>query len=87
MKSSEVSTKPRSPAASFSFKGEETKHTTVEWFIRHCLMLLWLKINATQIATIHDPTSRAFISGDLKLLRGPFYKLTNKRSFLLMRCK
>ena len=33
MKSCEVSTKTRSPAASFSFKGQATKHTTVKWSI------------------------------------------------------
>ena len=33
MKSSEVSTKTRSPPASFSFKGQATKHTTVTQFL------------------------------------------------------
>ena len=33
MKSSEVSTKTRSSPASFSFKGQATKHTTVKWSI------------------------------------------------------
>ena len=33
MKSSEVSIKTRSPPASFSFKGQATKHTTVKWSI------------------------------------------------------
>ena len=33
MKSSEVSTKTRSPPASFSFKGQATKYTTVKWSI------------------------------------------------------
>ena len=32
-KSSEVSIKTRSPPASFSFKGQATKHTTVKWSI------------------------------------------------------
>lgn len=31
--SSDVSTKTRSTAASFSFKGQETKHTTAKWSI------------------------------------------------------
>ena len=30
-KTSEVSIKTRSPPASLSFKGQETKHTTVKW--------------------------------------------------------
>ena len=33
MKSSEVSIKTRSTLASFSFKGQATKHTTVKWSI------------------------------------------------------
>ena len=32
-KSSEVSIKTRSPPASLSFKGQATKHTTVEWSV------------------------------------------------------
>ena len=38
-KSSEVSIKTGSPPASFSFKGQGTKHTTIKWSIlnNHCL--------------------------------------------------
>ena len=38
-KSSEVSIKTRSPPASLSFKGQATKHTTVEWSIVSSLAL------------------------------------------------
>ena len=34
-KSSEASIKTRSPPASFSFKGQATKHTIVKWSITH----------------------------------------------------
>jgi len=43
--SSDVSIKTRSTAASFSFKGQETKHTTAKWSIG----MIWhlrLKLNA-----------------------------------------
>ena len=37
-KSSEVSIETRSPPASLSFKGQATKHTTVEWSILKVLL-------------------------------------------------
>ena len=37
MKSSEVSIKTRSPPASFSFKGQTTKHTTVRLVVGICM--------------------------------------------------
>ena len=39
-KSSEVSIKTRSPPASISFKGQATKHTTVEWSILKVLQFV-----------------------------------------------
>ena len=43
MKNSEVSIKTRSPPASFSFKGQATKHTTVKWAIGLCSnFVFWL---------------------------------------------
>ena len=39
-KSSEVSIKTRSPRASFSFKGQATQHTTVQWSITSSIVFL-----------------------------------------------
>ena len=54
-KSSEVSIKTRSPPASFSFKGQATKHTTVKWSICfhrpfHSCVLSCLALNKNEAA-------------------------------------
>ena len=48
MKSSEVSIKTRSTAASLSFKGQATKHTTVKWSIAKWRFVMPQTYNGSQ---------------------------------------